>query len=428
MTKSSSSEPKAPISPENTPNNAAGGFLKVLLPIIVLAVGVVTAVILLKTGPKAEKQTRTPQARLVSVIPVNLESHSVELSCLGNVRAKQMVVVASAGLRDHRLSGGRARAGTVVREGDLLFQIDPTDYEIQVAARQADLNRAIATLTLEMGQQEVARQDYALTRQNLSGAELDLVLRGPQLRQAQANVEAAEAQLQAARIQLKRTSIQSPFDAVILRIPESEGTLVSTASVLTEIAGISSFWVELALPPKDVKWIQTGDNGSSIRFLDELSWGTATHRTGKVVNISPQQQAQSQTMTVIAEIEDPLNLLDENSTDPEVHLDSIIRAEISGRTLSGVVRLPRSLLQKNDIVYLATAEDTLEFRAVDVAFRGPDYVLIEGGLKDGERVITSVLASPVEGMKLRYSNQMREPVEQEIQNLPATAEKPTTQS
>lgn len=428
MTKSSSSEPKAPISPENTPNNAAGGFLKVLLPIIVLAVGVVTAVILLKTGPKAEKQTRTPQARLVSVIPVNLESHSVELSCLGNVRAKQMVVLRPqvSGIIVSVAEG--LVPGTVVREGDLLFQIDPTDYEIQVAARQADLNRAIATLTLEMGQQEVARQDYALTRQNLSGAELDLVLRGPQLRQAQANVEAAEAQLQAARIQLKRTSIQSPFDAVILRIPESEGTLVSTASVLTEIAGISSFWVELALPPKDVKWIQTGDNGSSIRFLDELSWGTATHRTGKVVNISPQQQAQSQTMTVIAEIEDPLNLLDENSTDPEVHLDSIIRAEISGRTLSGVVRLPRSLLQKNDIVYLATAEDTLEFRAVDVAFRGPDYVLIEGGLKDGERVITSVLASPVEGMKLRYSNQMREPVEQEIQNLPATAEKPTTQS
>lgn len=428
MTKSSASEPKAPTSPENSPNNAAGGFLKVLLPVIVLAVGVVAAVILMKTGPKAEKQSRTPQARLVSVIPVDLESHSIELFCLGNVRAKQKVALRPqvSGIIVSVAEG--LVPGSIVQEGDVLFQIDPTDYEILVAARQADLNRAAATLTLEMGQQEVARQDYALTRQSLTGAELDLVLRGPQLRQAQANVEAAEAQLRAARIQLKRTSIQAPFDAVILRIPESEGTLVSTASVLTEIAGISSFWVELALPPKDLKWIQTGDNGSSVRFLDELSWGSGVHRFGKVVNVPPQQQSQSQTMTVMAEIEDPLNLLDENSTDPEVHLESIIRAEISGRTLNGVVRLPRRLLQKNDIVYVASDEDTLEFRAVEVAFRGPDYVLIEGGLHEGERVITSVLASPVEGMKLRYPNQMSEPVEQGTPSLPATAEQPSTQS
>lgn len=428
MTTSKASKPSGAKNTETQSPIASKGGSGILLAVIVLIIGVAAAVIIMKTGPKAEKQARPVQARLVSVMQVKAESHPIELSCLGTVRAKQRVALRPqvSGLLVSVADG--LVPGTVVREGDLLFQIDPTDYEIQVLAKQAELDRAEAALALEMGQQEVARQDYALTRQSLSGAELDLVMRGPQLRQAQANVAAAQAQLRAARTQLERAAVRAPFDAIVLRIPESEGTLVSASSVLTEIAGVDAFWVELALPPKDLKWIETGEDGSSIRFLDDLSWGETAHRSGRVVNVSPQQHAQSQTMTVLAEIIDPLALDEADPTAPEVHLDSILRAQISGKTLDRVVKLPRSLVQKNDIVYVASGDDTLAFREVDVVFRGPDYVLIQSGLQEGENVVTSILSSPVEGMRLRYPTQMREAVEKGDSGSPRPSKQPLTQS
>ena len=78
-------------------------------------------------------------------------------------------------------------------------------------------------------------------------------------------------------------------------------------------------------------------------------------------------------------------------------LGEYVRLEIEGTRLENVIRLPRAALRENDTVW-TVRNATLAIRPATVAWRDTDTVLISGGLESGDTVVTSELASPIDGM------------------------------
>ena len=78
-----------------------------------------------------------------------------------------------------------------------------------------------------------------------------------------------------------------------------------------------------------------------------------------------------------------------------------LRGRIEGGRLDRVVALDRAYLRDDDSVWVMTAGDRLEIRAVEIAYRGPERVYVSVGLGSGDRVVTSEIATPTNGMKLR---------------------------
>ena len=72
-------------------------------------------------------------------------------------------------------------------------------------------------------------------------------------------------------------------------------------------------------------------------------------------------------------------------------------------TLDGLIEVPRLALRDGDFVYVVSNDNKLDIRAVDIARRRPESVLVSGGLREGDRVITSAMPSAVQGMELRVS-------------------------
>jgi multidrug efflux pump subunit AcrA (membrane-fusion protein) len=79
---------------------------------------------------------------------------------------------------------------------------------------------------------------------------------------------------------------------------------------------------------------------------------------------------------------------------------SYVEARIEGKSIENVVRLERQYLRQNDTVWL-NRDGVLEIRNLDVDFRDDDFAFVSKGLEAGDLVVTTNLATVVDGASLR---------------------------
>ena len=132
--------------------------------------------------------------------------------------------------------------GTEVKEGDLLFIIDPRRYEAALAGAQAEQARAQAGL--ELATAEAGRAGRLVQTKAISAEESDVKVKSQA--QAQASLAAAQAALDAARLEVEFTRITAPISGRIGRKLVTEGNLIaggpSGATVLTSIVQLDPIY------------------------------------------------------------------------------------------------------------------------------------------------------------------------------------------
>jgi RND family efflux transporter MFP subunit len=379
----------------------AAVLVKGVLPLVVLAGAAGAVAWLMTSEPATERaaEARGEPARLVEVTRVARGQHDAVVQAWGEVIPADEVQLAPrvggeiVEVADDLEPGGR------VAQGDLLARIDASDYRVALERARTQLAKAKADLRIEQGNQKVAQTEAELLDQELSDQERDLVLREPQLEQARADVAAARADVEQARLDLKRTKIRAPFDAVVDSVSIDTGSQVSAGTAIARLIATDRYFVELAVPAAKLRWIEARESaagsGSPVELANPSVWGKGRTRTGEVVRVRPSLSAQGRMAQLLVEVADPLD------RKPPMLVGSYLRGRIQGARLDGVVALDRQYLREDDSVWVMTADDRLEIRAVEIAYRGPEDVYVAVGLSDGDRVVTSDIATPTGGMKLR---------------------------
>lgn len=375
------------------------------LPLLVLLIALVLAVVLVQTAPKATRDPVPSQARLVEVRPVTVSDVVTEIEAMGTVIPALEVVLHPQvsgevlSISDELVPGGR------FRKGDELLRIDPADYELAVRQRDSERAQAQSNVSIERGQQVIARREFELLGEPTGGDDSALMLRRPQLAAVQASLAMAEAALERARLDLSRTRIRAPFNAIVQSREVNTGARVTPVSTLATLVGTDRYWLELAVPVDQLRWLQipgvTGSTGSAVRIYNETAWGAERFRRGRVIRLAGDLEPESRMARVLVAVDDPLALQTDAGAVPVLLLNSYARAIIEGQTLSGVVRLDRSLLRDQDRVWVLGEDGRLQIRRVTVAFRGLDSVLVSAGLSAGDQVVVTDLTVPVDGMPLR---------------------------
>ena len=167
-----------------------GKFFKFVLPLILILVSItmVVALVAYKNSQRAERKPEATQAILVDIIKAELVSLNLTVSSQGTVKPRtETVVVAEVSGKIVSVSPDFV-AGGFFHQGEVLLQIDPSDY-------RAGLKRAEAALASRKAKlaDETARSDQALKDwQNMGkpGQPSDLGLRTPQMADARAKVSA----------------------------------------------------------------------------------------------------------------------------------------------------------------------------------------------------------------------------------------------
>ncbi len=382
--------------------------LRRVLPLIVLAVGIMGAWWLVAHRPRPERERLEPIPPIAQVVQAERSTEMVRVAAMGTVVAAKRVVLQPEVSGRIIEQSPRLLPGGLFEAGEVVVRIDPRDYETAVKQQEAAVEQARLEIQLEKGRQVIAEREWKLLEEDISldQASKELALRKPQQKNAQASLAAAESMLDQARLQLERTRVYAPFNAVVQEEFVDEGQLVSPQTQLATLIGTDRFWVQVSIPVDRLRWIgfsgTEGTDASVVTVTQELSGNVQVKRPGRLVRLLGDLDPVGRMARVLVEIDDPLGLESENNPHGlPLMLGAYVRVEIEGRSVEEVFSVPRRAIREGDQVWIMGEEDRLVFQPVEVLHRSKERVLIREGLNGGERIVVNSIPSPLPGMKLR---------------------------
>lgn len=379
-----------------------------LLSGLILAAAAGVIVLIYSTEPTAQTESATKEsAMLVRVDKVEKGRFIPVFRATGSVVALEDIQLSAL------VSGQVIRRnpafvpGGMVKKGTELLKIDPADYQNQIALRESELMQAQTDLEVEMGRQNIARQDLKLIgADSLTQDQQDLVLRKPQFSAVKARIKAAKAALSQAQLNLKRTSVVAPFDAQIIAQNVSLGSQLNPGDELGRLVGSEQYWVEVNLPVKKLKWLRFPPRGrgrgAEVVIKNTSDWEAGDSRSGYLVNRVGALDEQTRLARLLIKAPDPLNL--KNKDQPELMIGSFVEVEIEGEPIEEVIRLNRDYLRTGETVWVME-EEKLSIKEVKVKLMDANYAYISAGLPEDAKVLTTNISTVNEGIPLRTEAQ-----------------------
>jgi membrane fusion protein (multidrug efflux system) len=279
--------------------------------------------------------------------------------------------------------------GSIVHQGQTLYEIDPSLYRAAVAQAQANLDNAEATRAATAAKaarykpladmEAVAKQDYVDVQ-----AAAD---------QAKAQVGQAKAALETARINLRFTAVPAPITGRIGRSMVTTGALVTTGQVtpLTNIQRLDPIFVDIQQSSADLLALRRslsagGSTPSEAAVRLTLEDGSEYSSRGRLEFTEPVVDLNTGTVTLRATFPNPTGLLM-----PGMY----VRASLSQATAQNVILAPQQGVSRdprgNATVYLVGPGNKAVQRTIKAERTIGDKWLVTSGLAPGDKVITEGL-------------------------------------
>lgn len=277
------------------------------------------------------------------------------------------------------------KEGTLVHQGDLLFQIDPSTYEAVVEQAKSALAQSQAN-QLQADQQE-KRLTQLFDQKVESAQNRDNAVQANTA--AKAEVQAQQATLRQAQLNLQFTKIVAPISGIAGIANPGIGDLVgpSDAQPLTTMSTVDPIKVYLKISEQDyLKFARKVEQGRSASELAPpveivLADGTLYSHPGKFSAVDREVDQQTGTIRIAALFPNPDNVL---------RPGGFVRVRITVRNDAGALLVPQRAvneLQTSYEVAVVGGEDKVEIRTVKVGERLGMLWVIEEGIKPGDRVI-----------------------------------------
>ena len=342
------------------------------------------------------------------------------------------------------------KAGAIIRKGEKVVHIDPTEYDLQIARLQAEIAQveaqqaelgtqegnykvalAIEEESLRLAERElkrigdlresnaVAESDYDVTfravltqQQNLQSLRSSLSVLPAQRNALAASLDAKRAALGQAQLDLARTVIEAPFECRLSDVSLEVGQFVAAGERLFEAYGAAVTEVEAQLPIDQVRKLLTpsegpldltGDAMRTIRAVFDVD-AVVRLRTGDFVvewvgrfdRIREELDLQTRTLRVVIAVDRPYENVVPGKR-PPLSPGMFCEVELRGASRPNQVVVPRTSV-RNKVVYLINPENRLEARPVEVTFSQGGFSVIDKGLSGGESLVVSDPTPAIEGM------------------------------
>lgn len=292
------------------------------------------------------------------------------------------------------------KEGTLVRKGQLLYTIDPRQFQAAVAQAKGTLAETEAQLA--RATQDVVRYEPLVAKNAISRQEYEtaVVVR----RAAEAAVEAAKAQVEQAEIDLGYTRVHAPDTGLVGKTEVYPGTLVGRgqSELLTHISQVETIHVRFTIPERDYLFFarRRAERGASAtpdpnRFELVLADGSVHPEKGHLVFVDRNVDPATGTILMEAAFPNPGGIVRPGQY-------ARVRAAVDVKP-GAILVSQRSVSELQGIYNVAVvgADDTVEIRMVTPGRRIGSLWLIDAGLKAGERVVVEGLQKVRPGVKVK---------------------------
>ena len=364
---------------------------------------VATALIALAGCSREGAETRpVPEVTVVTVAPSTVPFSPTFVAQTESSR--QVDIVA-------RVSGFLDRIayeeGKLVKQGQLLFQIDPKPFEAQLAAARGELAAQQARLTTARANLDRVKP---LVEQNaLSRADLDRSV--GQFESATAAVYSAEAKVKEAELNLGYTSIRSPVTGLSGRSLQRQGAYINStaeSAKLTYVAAVDPIWVTFSVSQNQLaKWRELMAKGMAVPPPNQnytvniiLSDGKPYPHTGKISFADPSFSQDTASFMIRAVIANPKK---------DLQPGMFVTAILGGGVRPNAIVIPQLAVQQGPnghLVYVVKPDSTAELRPIVVGdYQGDKDIVVMAGLNEGDRVVVEGVLKVASGQPVR----IREP-------------------
>lgn len=359
----------------------------------------VLMVILAGCGKKEQHASGPAQAPEVAVEVVTPVTAPGQYEFIAQTEASRVVEIRARVqgflLKQHFEEGGQ------VKEGDLLFTIDPRSFEANVQIARAQLAQARAQMAL--AESNLLRVKEGVEKGGIAQADLDRAQ--AQRDQAVAEVKLSEAQVTNAELELSYTKILSPVSGTIGRAEKKEGALVDSGlnSLLATSQQVDPIYVNFNVSERDVlKWrsdVASGriklSNAKHLPTQITLSDGTVFESPGTINFVDVKVDPNTGTAMIRAEFP---------NKESRLLPGQYVKLKILGVERPNVLTVPQEAVlntPNGTFVMVVDADGTAERRPVTLGdWLGSDWV-VEFGIKPGEKVIVDNLQKVQPGSPVR---------------------------
>jgi len=386
-------------------------IITIVFSVIVLLIGIMGMTILSmsKTPPAAAKNGERPLK--VEALRVEQKDISVFITGYGQVKALNVVSIAS------EVSGKivnihpRLELGEIIPKGELLFKIDPKDY---LTIRKISRER----LKILKRSYDLAKKGYDRVRilfeKNNVGTLVGVETAEKAMLSVADQINQISQVLETAETNLDRCETRSPFNARIKSVSLEKGQYVTPGQNVVTLADDSILEIQVPLDSRDArKWLRfkedkTNKKAAWFSSLEQVpcqiswtennngqTWFGCLHRVIKF-------DEKTRTLTVAVRI-DAETAKKKNPQSLPLAEGMFCSVKIPGRTLFSVFPLPRQAVSFDNTVYIAV-DNRLKTVPIKVVRVEGENTYVAHGLNAGDRVVTTRLIDPLENALLQITN------------------------
>ena len=425
--------------------------LRVLWLLPALGIGAGIAAWLVMTGPEPARVALSEAAIPVEVVTAEARSLSPAASGFGLSRpARSWQAVAS--VRGSIISTHPDLAsGRFIPEGAEVLRIDPSEYELALAEAQADLASLETEATqldaeranlegvlglererLALAEQDLARTEQLVAQGSMPQTRLDEQLRTTlTFRRTVQELENAlalmpvqrdrlEAQMDRTRVRIARagrdlsqTTLLAPFDMRVTSRQVEAFQFVNAGQPLLTGEGIAQAEIVAQIPVDAFRRVVTAVLGTTtLAPLDRMHVadmsavaaevrlvGTDVTWPARVAQVEAGLDPRTRTVQVVLSVDAPYDF---GADGMPLVANMYLAVELTGPPLPPRVALPDHAVHDGRLLIM-DAQDQLELRAVDVAFRQGGQAILQGGVEPGERVVLTDVVPAIAGTRLRIA-------------------------
>lgn len=338
--------------------NLGGIIVRILLPILLIAVGVIGYGKLSIKEPAPSPPRPTAKALEARVMELKRQDYQIFVPSQGLIRPHSQVSLTAQVTGRIQTIHPKFEVGAFFKEGDSLVDLDPVDFQVAVVSADAQLAQATLALVQEEARAEQARLDWKDL--GYTDEPSELVRREPQLLAARQNLALAQARHASALRDLERAKVTAPFDGRVLSQAAGVGETISGATPLGVIFATDYSEVRLAVSTRQLTDLtlpeDVTDPSLPLTLRDGLAENSKLEWDARILRTEGALDASTLELFAIARIDDPYGLESEKKP---LRVGQPVSANIPGRILKDVFVIPREAVASLNRIRLVDPETLL---------------------------------------------------------------------
>ena len=282
------------------------------------------------------------------------------------------------------------KPGSLVKKGDLLFEIDPRPFQAEASRAEAAANSAKARA--DLAKLELDRSERLLADKAIAQREYDE--KASSLKELDANVRAAQASLQAARLNIAYTKVQSPITGRVSKAEITTGNLVDQTAILTSV--VSNNPIYATFDGDEATYLRIGRDahkGAPVPVKVGLANETGFPHEGKLEFVDNRLDAQTGSVRMRATFNN-----DDNTLVPGLFARVQLGGAAGGESKAILIN-DRAVGtdQNRKFVYVIGADNKAQYRPVVLGPTIDGLRIVRSGVKPGEKIVVNGLQRVMPG-------------------------------